>query len=88
MAYQFTTVPTSPNLYTAYTVNNMDLIKTLNNNNKNWTRKYYKIIWRLKTIANIQLQLQEITNATNIKFANIEIILLQASDIYSIADNI
>ena len=27
---------------------------------KDWMKKYHKIIWRLETIANIQLQIQDI----------------------------
>lgn len=44
MAQQFSTAPTSPNLYITRTLNNMDLVKTMNNKQKNWTKKYHKII--------------------------------------------
>ena len=47
--------PTSPNPYITHTINNMDLIITLNNKKKDWTRKYYRIIQGLETMANIQL---------------------------------
>ena len=34
MSYQFATVPISPNPYVTYTVNNIDLIMTLNKEKK------------------------------------------------------
>ena len=34
MAYQFMTIPTFPNPYVSHTVNNIDLIVTLNNKRK------------------------------------------------------
>ena len=39
MAHQFTTAPTSPNPYISCTVNNIDLITTLNNERKDWKKK-------------------------------------------------
>ena len=44
MAYQFTTAPTSPNPYVFYTINNIELITILNNERKDWMKKYHKII--------------------------------------------
>ena len=44
MAQQFITASTSPDPYVAYIVNNIDLIITLNNERKDWTKKYHKII--------------------------------------------
>ena len=44
MAQQFITAPTSPNSYITYILNNMNLIKTINDEKKNWTKKYHKII--------------------------------------------
>ena len=44
MAQQFTIAPTFSNPYVTYTLNNMDLMKTMNQNKNNWTKKYYKII--------------------------------------------
>ena len=54
MAQQFTTTSTSPNPYTSCTVNNIDLIKTLNNKRQDWIRKYHKIIQEIEMIADIQ----------------------------------
>ena len=54
IAQQFFTVPTSPNPYISYTVNNMDLIITLSNKRKDWMKKYYRIIRGLEIIADIQ----------------------------------
>ena len=34
MAQQFITAPTLPNLYATQTLNNMDLVKTMNNEQK------------------------------------------------------
>ena len=63
----------------------MDLIITLNNKKKNWTRKYHRIIQGLKTMAKIQLQIQEmvkLANAANIELTDIKTVLLQSSNIY------
>ena len=79
MSYKFTTVPSSPNSYVPCTVNNLDLIMTLNKKKKDWIKKYYKIIQRLKTIADIQLQIQDIikqANVVNNQLVDIETILL------------
>jgi len=54
MSCQFATAFTSPNTYITHTVNNMNFILTLNKKKmKYWTKKYYKIIQGLETIANI-----------------------------------
>ena len=79
MSYKFTTVPSSPNSYVSCTVNNLDFIMTLNKKKKDWIKKYYKIIQRLKTIADIQLQIQDIikqANVVNNQLVDIETILL------------
>ena len=50
-------------------------------------KKYHKIIQGLETMANIQLQIQDIikqANTVNNQLADIEIILLQAKEIYKI----
>ena len=57
MAQQFFTALTSPNLYISCTINNINLITTLNNKRKDWMKKYYKIIRELETMTDIQLQL-------------------------------
>jgi len=63
----------------------MNLIVTLNNKRKDWTKKYYKIIRELETMADIQLQLQNIVwlaKVANTQLAEIKTTILQASDIY------
>ena len=77
MAYQFIIASTSPNLYISHTINNIDLITTLNNKRKDWTRKYHKIIRGLEIIANIQLQLQNIIRLA--KFANTQLIEVETT---------
>ena len=57
MAQQFTTAPTSPNLYITQTINNLNLITIINNEPKDQTKKYYKIIQEIETMVDIQLQL-------------------------------
>ena len=50
-------------------------------------KKYHKIIQGLETMANIQLQIQDIikqADTVNNQLADIEIILLQAKEIYKI----
>jgi len=78
----------------------MDLIITLNKEKTNWTRKYHKIIQGLETIADIQLQIQnlvKLANITNNQLIDIETILLQTDktyktqvggDIYSILEEL
>jgi len=61
MAQQSITAPISPNLYIIYTLNNMELVKTINNERKDWIKKYHKIIWGIEQMVNIQLQIQNIT---------------------------
>ena len=48
MAQQFTTALTSPNPYITCTLNNMELVKTMNRERKDWTKKYYKIIQEIE----------------------------------------
>jgi len=81
------TASTSSNPYISHTINNIDLIIILNNERKDWTRKYYKIIRGLETMVNIQLQLQNIiqlAKVTNTQLAEVEITILQVSDMYKI----
>jgi len=53
MAQQFTTTPNSPNPYSTYTLNNMNLVKTMNSEQKDWTKKYHKIIWEIEWMIDI-----------------------------------
>ena len=79
------TAPTSLNSYVSHTINNIDLIITLNNKRKDWTKKYHKIIQGIETIADIQLQLQNIiklAEVANTQLTEIETTILQASNIY------
>ena len=66
MAYQLTTAPTFPNPYITCTVNNLALINTLTNKKKDWMKKYHKIIREIETMANIQLQLQNIVKLAEV----------------------
>ena len=73
--------------HNTYTVNNIDHIITLNNERKDWTKKYYKIIRGLETMADIQLQLQNIiwlAKVANTQLVEIETTILQASNTYKI----
>jgi len=63
----------------------MGLILTLNQERKDWMKKYYKIIRGVKTMTNIQLQLQNIVKLAkimNTQLAEIETTILQVSDSY------
>jgi len=66
MAYQFTTTYISSNPYIFCTVNNINLIVTLNNERKGKIKKYYKIIRGLETMVDIQLQLQNIVQLAEV----------------------
>ena len=57
----------------------------MNNKRKDWTKKYYKIIRELETMADIQLQLQNIVwlaKLANTQLVEIKTTILQASNIY------
>jgi len=38
----------------------MNLVKTISNKKKDWTKKYYKIIQRIERMVDVQIQLQNI----------------------------
>ena len=85
MAQQFTTAPNSPNPYVTYTLNNMNLVKTMNQERKDWTKKYHKIIWEIRRMVYIQMQLQNIiklTEEANTQITEIKSTILQASNNY------
>ena len=87
IAHQFITTPTSPNPYASHTINNINLITTLNNDRKDQIKKYYKIIQRIEIMADIQCQLQNIitlVDVANTQLAEIETTILQVSDVYGI----
>ena len=60
--------------------NNIDLNVILNNKKKNWIKKYYKIIKGLKTMADIQLQLQNIVWLA--KVANTQFVKVKDNKLY------
>ena len=79
----YATFSSSPNPYIPWMINNLSLIITLNQEKKDWMKKYHKIIWRLEIIADIQIQIQDLiklANAVNNQLANIGTVLLQASE--------
>ena len=64
-------------------VPNSDLI--MNKEKKDWMKNYYKIIQELETMANIQLQIQNIiklANTPNNQLADIKTILLEMEEIH------
>ena len=77
MAQQFTTAPISPNSYVTHILNNMDLVNTLTNKRKDWTKKYHKIIQGIETMADVQLQLQNIINLAEV--ANIQMVEIETT---------
>ena len=42
------------------TLNNLDLVKTMNQKKKDWMKKYHRIIREIETMVDIQVQLQNI----------------------------
>ena len=59
----------------------------MNKKKKDSIKKYYKIIWGLKTITDVQLQLQNIiklVDAANNQLADIKTTLLQIGEIHKI----
>ena len=85
MAQQFTRAPMSSNSYVIYTLNNINLMKTINQNRKDWTKKYYKIIQGIEGMVDIQMQLQNIiklAEKTNTQIIEIELTILQANNNY------
>ena len=82
MVQQFTTAPNLPNLYFTCTLNNMDLVKIMTNEWKDWIKKYYKIIWGIECIVKVQLQLQNIIKSVeeaNTQITEIKVTILQVS---------
>jgi len=87
MFYQFATASFSPNPCITHTVNNIDLIITFNKENKDWIKKYHKMIQKLKTITDIQLQIHNIiklADAANNQLADTKTILLQTRETHKI----
>ena len=65
----------------------MDLIVTLNNEMKDWMKKYHKIIQGIEMMSNIQLQIQNIVKlaeAANTQLVKIETTILQTSKAHEI----
>jgi len=63
----------------------MDIIVTLDHKKKDWTRKYHKMIQRFETMANIQLQIQnlvKLADVANNQLEDIKTILLQTREAY------
>ena len=63
----------------------MNLIVILSKKRKVWIKKYYRIIREIETMANIQLQLQNIiklAKIVNTQLVEIKTTILQASDSY------
>jgi len=53
----------------------MNLVKTINEEKKDWMKKYHKIIQEIKRMVNVQMQLQNIVKLVeeaNIQIAEIE----------------
>jgi len=85
MAQQFTTAPNSPNPYITCTLNNIDLVKIMNQEKNNQMKKYHKIIQGIKRIVDVQMQLQNIiklAEEANTQIVEIKSMILQASDNY------
>ena len=55
----------------------MDLIIILNNERRDWMKKYHKIIQGIETMANIQLQLQNIVKLAEV--ANTQLIEIETT---------
>jgi len=65
----------------------MNLVKTINNEKKNWTKKYYKKIQGIKRMIDVEMQLQNImklAEEANTQIAEIKSTILQASNNYQI----
>ena len=79
MAQQFITALIFPNLYITSTLDNINLVKTINNEKEDWMKKYHKIIQRIKRIIDVQMQLQNIVKLAeeaNIQITEIESTIL------------
>jgi len=65
----------------------MELVKTMNNERKDWMKKYHKIIQGIERIVNVQLQFKNIiklAEEANTQIAEIETTILQVSNNYQI----
>ena len=56
----YTTAPTSPNLYITRRLNNIDKVQVLKKEWDNWTKLYYKTMKGLEVMIDVQGQIWEI----------------------------
>jgi len=63
----------------------MNLIKTINDEKKDWTKKYHKVIQGIERMVDMQMQLQNImklAEEANIQITEIKFTILQTSNNY------
>jgi len=61
----------------------MNLVKTINDKKKNWMKKYYKIIYEIERMVDVQMQLQNVmklAKEANTQIMEIKSTILQANN--------
>ena len=73
----YTTAPTSPNLYISQKLNNMDQVQVMKREREDWIRLYHKTLKGLETMIDVQRMVKDIKNMA--EEANITIIEVEGS---------
>ena len=73
----YTTAPTSPNLYISQKLNNMDQVQVMKREREDWIRLYQKTLKGLETMIDVQRMVKDIKNMA--EEANITIIEVEGS---------
>ena len=83
IAYQFTTASTSPNPYISRKLNNMEEANLFKKECNDWIRLYYKLLWGIETMIDVQKQVQDIIKLVeeiNMTITEIKGTILKASN--------
>ena len=73
----YTTAPTSPNLYISQKLNNIDQVQVMKREREDWIRLYHKTLKGLETMIDVQRMVKDIKNMA--EEANITIIEVEGS---------
>ena len=73
----YTTAPTSPNLYISQKLNNIDQVQVMKREREDWIRLYHKTLKGLETMIDVQRMVKDIKNMA--EEAHITIIEVEGS---------
>ena len=83
MAYQFTTVSTSPNPYISRKLNNMEEAKLFKKEHNDQIRSYHKVLQGIEIMIDVQKQVQDIVKLaeeTNMTIIEMKETILKVSN--------